>query len=78
MSNEVTTEVSEMAIGRSNAAEALDQAHEYESRDYALAAYLVNTVDTAREYKLSPTEAVKHFQDWVLVLNLEALKNAAK
>lgn len=50
-------------IGATNAESARDQEAEYEEESYtALAAYLVNTVDTARRWRhVSPELAVEHF-----------------
>jgi hypothetical protein len=53
----------EVEIGEGNALTALDNngCGEYETQEEAIAAYLVNAVDTAREYKVSPERTVEAF-----------------
>lgn len=49
-------------IGSSNASCGIDQiGADYPSRIESLAAYLVNAVDTAMEYRVCPETAVEHF-----------------
>lgn len=50
------------SIGTSNALEAIDQVGDYASAAEAKSAHIVNTVDTAREYKVNPTAAVELFE----------------
>ena len=59
------------SIGRSNALAAIDQVDAYESEADAIRAYLENTMDTAKEYKVSINDAVK---EYLKVLNSELLE----
>jgi hypothetical protein len=58
-------------IGQSNAGTALDNfgCGDYTNQEDAIAAYLVNAVDTAREYRVSPEHAV-----WAFMRAVEAAR----